>query len=141
MVKGGADDLGSTGEFRIRRRVDFNLIDLALRVGHAETRLHACGLAGGNLPGSQVDALDAVRSSRDLSRAHGRAADAVGEPARVRDFVDCVDVERTNISSLPRLAEGVDDEVVAVGVLDRDGLHVQNAVVICPERIVGVEAW
>ena len=141
MVEGGSDHLDSACQLRIRRRVDFNLIRLALGVGHAEAGLHAGALAAGDLPAVDGHALRAIRSSRDFCSAQFLAADPIGEPARVRDFVDRVDVERANISSLAGMPERVHDEVVAVRVLDRPGLRrVHCAVVIRPERIVGIEA-
>ena len=41
----------------------------------------------------------------------------------------------------PGVREGIDDEVVAVRVLDRhDGRRIQRRVVVDPQRIVGIEA-
>ena len=67
MVKGGADDLGSAGQLRIRRRVDFNLIHLALGVGHAEARLHAAALAAGDLPAVRWSRARCDRAPRDFA--------------------------------------------------------------------------
>ena len=55
--------------------------------------------------------------------AHVLPADAIGEPARVGHFVDRVDVERANVAPLSGMPERVDDEVVAVRVLDRHDLR------------------
>ena len=140
MVKGGADHLDTACQLRIRRRVDFNLIHLTLWVSHAEARLNAAALAPGDLPAVDGHPLGAIGAPRDFWNAQWLAADPIGKPARVRDFVDRVDVERANIPSLSGMSERIDDEVVAVRVFDRPGLRrVHCAIVIRPARIVGIE--
>ena len=123
VVEGRSDGLDRACQLRIRRRVHFDLIQLARRIGHPEAGLNARSLAPRDYPALEPDTVQLIRPSYHLFHAHRPPADAVREPARVRNFVDRVHVERAHVAPFAGLAERVDDEVVAVGVLDLPDLR------------------
>ena len=140
VIERRADDFRPRRQFRIGGRVEFDLIRVPFAVGHAESRLHARGFAARHLPAIQRYRLEAIRATHDIVNRHRVTADAVDEPRRVRHLVERVDVHRPEVPPLARRREGVDDEVVAVGVLDC--LHrrgVGDRVVVDPQGIVGIE--
>ena len=130
------------GHLGVRGRIELDLVELPLRVGHPETRLHAAALPPDTTqPSSEIE-RQPIRPAHEIS--------ATTSPAGRCRFVNQLESgtsstvltfsARTSRRS-PGVAEGVDDEVVAVGVLDRDDRRrVERHVVVDRERVVGVEA-
>ena len=102
VIERGADDLGAARNLRIRRRVNLDLVDLPFGVSHAEARLHSGALPARDFPAGHIDAFRAIGPSSNRLGAHRIAADAIGKPARIGNFVDRVDVQRTNVPQLRR---------------------------------------
>ena len=142
VIEGCADHLDTRRQFRVRGGIDLDLIELTLRIRHAKPRLYAAAFPGRHDPSLERDAIQTIRAPHDLFEAHPGTTDAIGKPARIRNLVDGVDVERTHVSPLTRIAKRVDEKVVAVSVFDDTYFGgVQRAIVIGPQRIVRVESW
>ena len=140
VIERGADDLGARRHLGIRGRIEFDLIEMTGRIRHAEARLQAGRLASADLPAVERDRLEPIGPADELGRRERPAADSIDEPARVGHLVDRVDVLRPNVVPYSRLRERVDDEVVAVRILDRRNLRcVQRHVVVDRNRIVGIK--
>ena len=88
VIERGADDLGAARHLGIRRRIDLDLIELPVGVGHAEAGLHAGALAAGHHPAVSRHAPRDRARVTDVGDDIVVAADAIGEPARVGHFVD-----------------------------------------------------
>ncbi len=141
VIEGGADHLDAGRQLRIRRRIELDLICPARLVLHPESGLDPAGLTARHDPAVERDAGQRIGPSDDLFHGHLPAPDSIREPARVRDFVNRVHVQRAHVARLAEIGERVGHEVVEVRVLDRAGLRrVQRLVVVDPDRIVGIEA-
>ena len=83
-----------------------------------------------------------LAAADDFAHRHGPDADAIGEPARVRDLVDGVDVDSALWRPVAGRSELVGEQVEAFGeleLLERAG--VGNRVVVGGDRIRGTESW
>ena len=141
VVERGADDLGAGRHFRMVGRVDLDLVGLPAGVGHPEPGLDAGALVARDDPAVERDLRrTAIGPAHQRVERHLAAADAIGEPARIRHLVHRVHVHRAHVAALTLVAERIDDEVVAVAVLLRHRLRgVHHPVVVHPDRIVGIE--
>ena len=124
-------------------RIDFELIQLTrvARVLRHEARVEAARtLAGNHDPVHRVEALELVWSPGDLRDRQIANADAVGEPARVRHFVQGVHVDGADRLAVARPDERVGQEVVGLRELAfPDATRIHRRVVIARNRVVREE--
>ena len=91
------------------RRIELEEPGLTPRIGRGEAGMRACRLLADQHPFRRVWRRTDVRAARDFFRRDRPGADAIGEPARVGDFVDGVDVL---CAQAARLVLRVDEQVV-----------------------------
>jgi hypothetical protein len=129
----GADDLRRRRHLRIVRRIELDFIGMAVAVDHLESWRDARRFAAGYLPTVDRDRVEPIGAAHDLVDRHVAPADPVDEPARIGDFVDAVHVLGSHRLAAGQPAERVDEEVVAVAVVDRyDVRRVARLVIVNP---------
>ena len=140
VVEVRGDDLRAGRHLGIRRWVELDLIGVAGRIGHPESRSDAALLAAGDQPAVERDCVESIGAAPELLQRQVMLADPIDEPARVGDLVDRIHVHRAHVRRARRVPERVHEEVVAAAVVDRhDFRRVARRVIVRPEGIVRVE--
>ena len=100
----------------------------------------ARALAANDDPVLRVEALELVRSPRDLGDRQIADTDPVGEPGRIRHFVESVHVDGADRRAVGRRRERLQQEVVTFGQLPfLDAARIHGSVVIPQDWVVWKE--
>ena len=106
------DGHGTCRRARMSGRVELHEPPHAATVSRREPGGRAFSLGAHNGPLASRRSRRLVGTARDLVGAHRSRVDAVGEPARVRHFVDGVDVARRHVGGrIARLGEQVQQQI------------------------------
>jgi hypothetical protein len=135
----GRDDFGAGPELGIFGLVHLDEVQLACRVSDSESGSRSGGVTNEEAPASRCRTIRLIRPTTQLVEGQRLGPDPVGEPARVGDLVDRVDVAGSLIVPFARLQERVFDKIEPLTRRSRCDLGCVSGFRKDGQRIVRIE--